>query len=97
MNPKAWETEKQYARDNLPPQFAELVCSTKKPFAQGITDVRSPRNVFMGGKVALIGKLAILRKSIPRDIYITLGCRRVHVGGMLGPVKLFDFLSKPSH
>lgn len=60
MNPKAWEKEKQYARDNLPPQFAEIVCSTKKPFAQGITDVRSPRNVFMGGKVALIGKLATL-------------------------------------
>ena len=53
--PEAWEIQKKIARERLPPQFADLVCDTKKPFVQAITDVRSPTNEFMNGKVVLIG------------------------------------------
>lgn len=50
-----WMKQKKYAQDTLPPQFAELVDSTKQPFVQAITDVLSPKSSFMGGKVMLIG------------------------------------------
>lgn len=54
-DPKAWEKQREIARDRLPPQFAEIVCSTKKPFVQAITDVIAPTNEFFDGKVILIG------------------------------------------
>jgi 2-polyprenyl-6-methoxyphenol hydroxylase-like FAD-dependent oxidoreductase len=52
---KAWEKQRKIARERLPPQFAEIVCGTKKPFVQAITDVISPTNEFMNGRVILIG------------------------------------------
>jgi 2-polyprenyl-6-methoxyphenol hydroxylase-like FAD-dependent oxidoreductase len=55
MDPKAWERQKAIARERLPPQFAEVVCKAKKPFAQAVTDVISPDHEFLGGKVVLIG------------------------------------------
>jgi 2-polyprenyl-6-methoxyphenol hydroxylase-like FAD-dependent oxidoreductase len=55
MAPKAWEKQRVIAREKLPPQFAEIVCGTKKPFVQAITDVLSPTNEFMNGRVILIG------------------------------------------
>jgi 2-polyprenyl-6-methoxyphenol hydroxylase-like FAD-dependent oxidoreductase len=55
MAPKAWEKQRVIAREKLPPQFAEIVCGTKKPFVQAITDVLSPTNEFLGGRVILIG------------------------------------------
>ncbi|KAF2094643.1 FAD/NAD(P)-binding domain-containing protein [Rhizodiscina lignyota] len=55
INPAVWEKRKNIARENLPRPFADLVCATKKPFVQAITDVISPENEFMGGKVVLIG------------------------------------------
>lgn len=54
-DPKAWEKQRTIAREKLPPQFAEIVCGTKKPFVQAITDVISPTNEFMDGRVILIG------------------------------------------
>ena len=39
----------------LPPQFAELIQLTKEPFVQAITDVIGEKNVFMDGKVILVG------------------------------------------
>jgi 2-polyprenyl-6-methoxyphenol hydroxylase-like FAD-dependent oxidoreductase len=51
----AWEKQCKIARERLPPQFAEIVCGTKKPFVQAITDVRSPTNEFMNGRVILLG------------------------------------------
>ncbi|ORY02578.1 hypothetical protein BCR34DRAFT_627530 [Clohesyomyces aquaticus] len=54
-DPKAWEKQRQIAEERLPPQFAEIVRGTKKPFVQAITDVISPDNEFLGGKVVLIG------------------------------------------
>lgn len=54
-DPKAWEKQRKIAREKLPPQFAEIVCGTKKPFVQAITDVVSPTNEFMKGRVILIG------------------------------------------
>jgi 2-polyprenyl-6-methoxyphenol hydroxylase-like FAD-dependent oxidoreductase len=54
-DPKAWEKQREIAKQKLPPQFAEIVRATKKPFVQAITDVIAPTNEFMGGKVVLIG------------------------------------------
>ncbi|KAL9088138.1 MAG: hypothetical protein Q9159_003256 [Coniocarpon cinnabarinum] len=54
-DPKAWAKQKKIARERLPPQFADLVCATKKPFVQAITDVISPEHEFCDGKVILIG------------------------------------------
>lgn len=54
-NPKAWSKQCEIAREKLPPQFAEIVCLTKKPFVQAITDVISPTNEFLNGRVILIG------------------------------------------
>ncbi|KAL7619796.1 hypothetical protein AAE478_010339 [Parahypoxylon ruwenzoriense] len=54
-DPSAWEKQRQLARERLPPQFAEVVCGTSKPFVQAVTDVISPRNEYMDGKVVLIG------------------------------------------
>ncbi|KAJ4401926.1 hypothetical protein N0V91_007579 [Didymella pomorum] len=55
INPVAWKKQCDIAREVLPPQFAELVCSTDKPFVQAITDVISPTNEFLDGRVILIG------------------------------------------
>jgi 2-polyprenyl-6-methoxyphenol hydroxylase-like FAD-dependent oxidoreductase len=55
IEPKVWSKQQKIAREKLPPQFAEIVCGTKKPFVQAITDVISPTNEFMNGHVILIG------------------------------------------
>lgn len=54
-DPNAWEKQSAIAKERLPPQFAEIVRGTKKPFVQAITDVISPQMDFMGGKVVLLG------------------------------------------
>ncbi|KAI1347261.1 hypothetical protein F5Y01DRAFT_329823 [Xylaria sp. FL0043] len=54
-DPQAWEKQRRVARERLPPQFAEVVCGTKKPFVQAVTDVLSPEHEYWGGKVVLIG------------------------------------------
>jgi 2-polyprenyl-6-methoxyphenol hydroxylase-like FAD-dependent oxidoreductase len=46
------------AKETLPPQFVELITNTTLPFVQVVTDVLSPQNVFLGGKVVLIGDAA---------------------------------------
>ncbi|KAI0545932.1 hypothetical protein F4679DRAFT_587986 [Xylaria curta] len=51
----AWEKQRKLARERLPPQFAEIVCGTKKPFVQAVTDVLSPEHEYWDGKVILIG------------------------------------------
>jgi 2-polyprenyl-6-methoxyphenol hydroxylase-like FAD-dependent oxidoreductase len=55
MRPDAWDMVKERARGKLPPQMSEMVEKTTKPFVQAITDVISPRNSFVNGKVVLIG------------------------------------------
>lgn len=55
MQPQVWEKQKAYAREVLPPQFAEAVGKTQQPFIQAITDVISPENSFLDGKVLLVG------------------------------------------
>jgi hypothetical protein len=47
--------QRSYAKEILPPQFAELVDLTERPFIQAITDVVSPQVVFYDGKVILMG------------------------------------------
>ncbi|KAI0430896.1 hypothetical protein F5Y09DRAFT_306439 [Xylaria sp. FL1042] len=54
-DPRAWEKQRSLARERLPPQFAEVVCGTSKPFVQAVTDVLSPEHEYWGGKVVLIG------------------------------------------
>lgn len=55
MQPDVWEKQKAHAKDTLPPQYAEAISRTKQPFIQAITDVISPTNSHMGGKVLLVG------------------------------------------
>ena len=55
MRPEIWKQQQDYAKEILPPQFAELVTKTKQPFIQAIADVITPKNVFYEGKVLLIG------------------------------------------
>ncbi|KAL1796774.1 hypothetical protein ACET3X_005314 [Alternaria dauci] len=52
---QAWEKQRKIASERLPPQFAEIVKVTEKPFVQAITDVVAPTNEFMSGRVILIG------------------------------------------
>ena len=47
--------QRAFAKKILPPQFAELVELTEKPFIQAITDVYSPQSVFYDGRVVLMG------------------------------------------
>lgn len=54
-DPKAWEVRMQLARQNLPAQFAEIVCTTQKPFVQAVTDVLSPNHTFWDDRIVLIG------------------------------------------
>ncbi|KAG9596804.1 FAD/NAD(P)-binding domain-containing protein, partial [Aureobasidium melanogenum] len=55
MKVEVWAKQKQAAKDNLPPQFAELVNKTEHPFVQAITDNVSPKNEFFDGKLLLVG------------------------------------------
>lgn len=54
-DPEAWEKQRVIASERLPPQFAEIVRATKKPFVQAVTDVLSPTNEFLNGRVILLG------------------------------------------
>ena len=55
MQPQVWEKQKKHAADTLPPQFAEAIQKTQQPFIQAVTDVISPQNSYMDGKVLLVG------------------------------------------
>lgn len=55
MQPEVWERQRALAATYLPPQFAEIVRKTEKPFVQAVTDVISPTHTFLGDKVVLIG------------------------------------------
>ena len=55
MQPQIWDKQKEYAAKTLPPQFAEAISKTQQPFIQAITDVISPSNSYMNGKVLLVG------------------------------------------
>ena len=55
MKSKVWDKQIEVARTRMPPQFAEIIAKTKYPFVQAITDVISPENSFMNGRVLLIG------------------------------------------
>lgn len=51
----AWELLKSKAVERLPPQMAEMAHKSKTPFVQAITDVISPKNLYMSDKVVLVG------------------------------------------
>jgi len=60
MQPRVWEKQKAFAKQTLPPQFAELVNLTDKPFVQAITDLEPPKSKrevarLMGGKAVIVG------------------------------------------
>lgn len=55
MQPQVWDKQKEYASQVLPPQFAEAIGKTQQPFIQAITDVISPGNRYLDGKVQLVG------------------------------------------
>ncbi|KAJ8607668.1 hypothetical protein MRB53_040131 [Persea americana] len=51
----AWKLLLDKADERLPPQMAEMAHKTKEPFVQCITDVISPKNLYLNDKVVLIG------------------------------------------
>ena len=51
----AWDMLKSKADGRLPPQMAEMVEKSNTPFVQCITDVTSPKNLYMGDKLVLVG------------------------------------------
>ncbi|TKA70744.1 hypothetical protein B0A49_07653 [Cryomyces minteri] len=55
MAPRVWEKQKAVAAATLPPQVAEIVAKTEQPFIQAITDVLSPSNTYLDGRVLLVG------------------------------------------
>ncbi|KPI34927.1 2,6-dihydroxypyridine 3-monooxygenase [Cyphellophora attinorum] len=60
MQQHVWERQKDRAKKNLPPQFAELVTKTEKPFVQAITDVKPPSKGtevgrLLGGRGMILG------------------------------------------
>ncbi|KAI8932903.1 hypothetical protein NX059_010380 [Plenodomus lindquistii] len=68
MTEGVWERQTSVAGEVLPPQFAELVCRTKGPFVQAVTDVIAPGAVLEGGRVLLVGDaLAGFRPHIARS------------------------------
>lgn len=55
MREVVWQKQRSYAKEVLPPQFAELVQRTEHPFVQAITDNIAEENMFMDGKLMLVG------------------------------------------
>lgn len=59
MRQEVLEMARQKAKEQLPPQFFELVFKTSNPFVQAITDLPPPENVHVGrllnGKAVLVG------------------------------------------
>jgi 2-polyprenyl-6-methoxyphenol hydroxylase-like FAD-dependent oxidoreductase len=63
MRKEVWERQKQRAAEILPPQFAELVRKTQKPFVQAITDVEPPAQGTKIGRL-LEGKAVLLGDAL---------------------------------
>ena len=55
ISAEAWGMLKSKAEGKLPPQMAEMVEKSQSPFVQCITDVKSPKNLYMNDKLVLIG------------------------------------------
>lgn len=55
ISPEAWDLLKSKAEGRLPPQMAEMVEKSQAPFVQCITDVISPKNLYMSDKLVFIG------------------------------------------
>ncbi|MCJ1369200.1 hypothetical protein MMC20_000409 [Loxospora ochrophaea] len=55
LRPEVWNRQRDLAKKTLPALFSEIVCKTKQPFVQAITDVISSKNSFFDGKVLLVG------------------------------------------
>ena len=55
MRAEILEHQREHAKAILPPQLAEIVCKTKEPFIQAITDVLSPQNAFLNNRLLLVG------------------------------------------
>ena len=51
----AWDLMKAKAKGKLPPQMAEMVQKSQAPFVQCITDVTSPKPLYLGDKLVLVG------------------------------------------
>jgi 2-polyprenyl-6-methoxyphenol hydroxylase-like FAD-dependent oxidoreductase len=58
MRDEVWTWVKWRAREDLPPQYAELVEKTTSPFVQAITDLEPPKDGkswYLDGKAVLVG------------------------------------------
>lgn len=58
MRDEVWTGMKKRAREDLPPQYAELVEKTTTPFVQAVTDLEPPtggKAWYLGGKTVIVG------------------------------------------
>jgi 2-polyprenyl-6-methoxyphenol hydroxylase-like FAD-dependent oxidoreductase len=55
MQPHLAARQKSLAAEVMPPQLAEMIEKTEKPFVQLVTDMVSPLNSFLRGRVMLVG------------------------------------------
>jgi 2-polyprenyl-6-methoxyphenol hydroxylase-like FAD-dependent oxidoreductase len=58
IRPEIKSKQRDIAAKVLPPQIAELFQKTEFPFMQAVTDNLTAKNVFMNGKVLLVGDAA---------------------------------------
>ncbi|KND88555.1 2,6-dihydroxypyridine 3-monooxygenase [Tolypocladium ophioglossoides CBS 100239] len=58
LNQAVWSRQLRRAKTHLPPQFAEMMEKTAKPFVQKIMDAAVPKCAFRNGKVLLAGDAA---------------------------------------
>ncbi|PVH98332.1 hypothetical protein DM02DRAFT_596190 [Periconia macrospinosa] len=55
LDSKVWEKQKALASSKMPQELTRLISSTSSPFVSKIYDVASPKAVFFGGKLFLVG------------------------------------------
>ena len=58
MRAEVIDRQKKMAAEVMPHQFATLIKKTKRPFVQLVTDMISPENTFLEGRVLLVGESA---------------------------------------
>ncbi|KAI4156378.1 MAG: hypothetical protein LQ340_000314 [Diploschistes diacapsis] len=64
-----WSVQTRRASSRLSPAFAELISAVDEPFVQVISDCRSARAVFAGGRILLVGDaLSMIRPHTGKGV-----------------------------
>lgn len=91
LSPRIWEQQKDLAARTMPEELAKIVSSSSKPFVSKIYDVASPKAVFFGGKLFLVGDaLTTIRPNAGLSTtHAAFNCNMLEkvVEGKLSPTK----------